>query len=195
MRDDGVGIYFAGQMCNCDLEGCWGELKSCHFSGGNGQVAVQMIGTETTCSVMSGYTPTVKAPPPRESRPNLRLNFRMQWSDRIPPGDILVVMGDFNACVGKRETESDVWREVRGRHGLGSCNEAGEEFLEFCAINNFIFMNTGIEKRQVHLATWKHPAIKQPHTINFVQVRKSSDSRVLMAGFTGVLVVGQTSIW
>ena len=116
----------------------------------------------------------------------------MQWSDRVPPGDILVVMGDFNACVGNRETESDVWREVRGRHGLGSCNEAGKKFLEFCAINNFIIMNTWFEKRQVHLATWKNPATKQPHTIDLM--RKSSEGCVLMAGLTGVLVASRTTI-
>ena len=77
----------------------------------------------------------------------------------MPVGNILVVLGDFNARVGKREGDSDVWREVRGKHGVGSCNEAGARLLEF-------------EKLQVHLATWKHPATKQAHMIDIVLMRK-----------------------
>ena len=53
----------------------------------------------------------------------------------------------------KREGENDVWREVRVRHGVGSCNEAGERFLEFCAVNGLTIMNTWFKKPQVHLAT------------------------------------------
>ena len=33
-------------------------------------------------------------------------------------------------------------------------------------------MNTWFEKPQVHLATWKHPATKQSHMIDFVLMRK-----------------------
>ena len=124
---------------------------------------------DTYMTVVSAYAPTLKAPPGIKAK---FVNELQDVTDKVPPGDILVVMGDFNARVGKRETERDVWREVRGRHGLGSCNEAGEEFLEFCAINNFTIMNTWFEKRQVHLATWKHPATKQPHMIDFVLMRK-----------------------
>ena len=51
--------------------------------------------------------------------------------DHVPAGDILVVLVDFNAHVGKSEGDSDMWREVRGRHGVGSCNEVEERLLEF----------------------------------------------------------------
>ena len=37
--------------------------------------------------------------------------------------------------------DGDVWRGVRGRHGVGCCNEAGEKFLEFCAVNQFTIMS------------------------------------------------------
>ena len=93
--------------------------------------------------------------------------------DCVPAGDILVVLGYFNTRVERREgADSDVWREMQGKHGVGCCNEAGERLLEFCAVNDLTIMNTWFEKPQVHLATWKHPATKQAHMIDYVLMRK-----------------------
>ena len=55
--------------------------------------------------------------------------------------DVLLVLGDFNARVGCG-MQGDVWSGVRRRHSLGNCNEAGEDFLEFCAVNRLTIMNT-----------------------------------------------------
>ena len=38
--------------------------------------------------------------------------------DRVPAGGILVVLGDFNARVGKKEGDSDVGGEVEGNMEL-----------------------------------------------------------------------------
>lgn len=124
-------------------------------------------------SVVSAYAPTAKAPPGVKERFENELQDTL---DRIPPDDVLLVLGDFNARVGKRETESDVWRDVRGKHGVGSCNEAGERLLEFCAVNNLSIMNTWFEKRRVHQTTWTHPATRQSHMIDFVLIRKGHRS-------------------
>ena len=44
------------------------------------------------------------------------------------PADIIVlVLDDFNAQIGKRKMEDDVWREIRGLYSIGTCNEAGEQ--------------------------------------------------------------------
>ena len=118
---------------------------------------------------MSAYAPTAKAPL------GVKAKFVVELQDalnRVPPDDILVLLGDFNARVGKREADSDLWREVEGKHGVGCCNEAGESLLEFCAANSLTIMNTWIEKKQVHLETWKHPATKQSHMIDFVMMKK-----------------------
>ena len=58
-----------------------------------------------------------------------------------------------SARVGCSVADGDVWRGVRGQHGVGCCNEAGEMFLEFCAVNQFTIMNTGFTKKSIHLAT------------------------------------------
>ena len=40
-----------------------------------------------------------------------------------PANDMVLMLGDFNASVGK---DSVAWKEVRGRHGIGNCDGNGE---------------------------------------------------------------------
>ena len=60
-------------------------------------------------SVVSVYAPTAQAPLGVKAK---LFDDLQDALDHVPAGDILVVLGDFNACVGKREGDSDVWREV-----------------------------------------------------------------------------------
>ena len=101
-------------------------------------------------SLISAYAPTAKVPP------GIRAKFvdDLQGAlGSLPSDDIVIVLGDFNAHVGKRETENDVWKEVRGLHRIGTCNEAGELLLELCAVNNLTIMDTWFQKK---LYTWVH---------------------------------------
>ena len=95
--------------------------------------------TNIYMSVVCAYAPTAKAPPGIKAKFTDELQDAL---DRVPVDDILLALGYFNARVGKRERANDLWRTVRGKHGLGSCNEAGEQLLEFCAVNNLTIMNT-----------------------------------------------------
>ena len=58
-----------------------------------------------------------------------------------------------------------------GIHRLEERNEAGEEFLEFCASNQLTIMNTWFKKKETHLSTWMHPATKY-HMIDFSVMRE-----------------------
>ena len=64
---------------------------------------------------------------------------------------------------------------MRGRHGVVCCNEVGEKLLEFCAVNQFTVISTWFTKKSTHLATWKHPATKQSHMIDYVVMRAEQD--------------------
>ena len=48
-----------------------------------------------------------------------------------------------------------------GYIGLKVGMKLERDFL--CAVHNLTIMNAWFEKRQVHLGTWTHPAIKQSH--------------------------------
>ena len=74
---------------------------------------------------MSAYARSAKAPP------RIKGEFMDDLQNQIPSGDIFILLGDFNECVGKSDAEDDNWKGVGGKHGLGSCNEAGEKSLEF----------------------------------------------------------------
>lgn len=140
----------------------------------------------TYVSVVCAYAPTAKAPPGIVQK---FMEDLQDAIDKIPTSDVLLLLGDFNACVGC-SADDDVWRGVRGRHGVGCCNEAGERFLEFCAVNQFTIMNTWFAKRAIHLATWKHPATKQSHMIDYVVMR--AEQRMLC---TDVQVMRGASCW
>ena len=119
-------------------------------------------------TVISVHAPTARA------QPGIMQKFMddMQVTiNKVSASDVLLLLRDLNAHVGSCESGEDPWRGVRGKYGLGDGNGAGERILEFCAINNFTIMSTWFSKKPIHLATWKHPATKQMHIIDYVVMR------------------------
>ena len=93
-------------------------------------------------TILSVYTPTANAPPSIKQKFFQDLQATLSL---VPPRDILVLLGDFNARVVKRDHSSCLWEETLGLYGLDERNDAGEEFLELycmCATNNLTIMNT-----------------------------------------------------
>ena len=76
--------------------------------------------------------PSVYAPTHR-SCPDLKSEFYndLQVSlDFMPKGDLLIMVGNFNARVGSTmRGEDSVWHDIRGYHGVGELNESGEDLL------------------------------------------------------------------
>ena len=110
--------------------------------------------------------------------------------DMVPVSDVLLLLGDLNACIGSCDSGEDPWRGVRGKHGLGECNRAGERILEFCAFNNLTIMSTWFSKKPIHLATWKYPTTKQMHMIDYAVMR--AEQRVFC---TNIQVMREASCW
>ena len=54
-----------------------------------------------------------------------------------PQKDVLFIIGDWNAKVGRKET-----RGVTGKFGLGIQNETGQSLTEFCKENALVIANT-----------------------------------------------------
>ena len=84
-----------------------------------------------------------------------------------------MVLGDFNARVGVLKPDEEHWQGVLGRHSLDERNAAGEDFLQFCAMNQLSVMNTWFQKKTIHFGTWMHPATKRVHMIDLVVMRTS----------------------
>jgi len=74
--------------------------------------------------------------------------------DKAPNRDILIVMGDFNAKVGRNNASIE---RIMGKEGLGDVNENGEELVDFCALNGLSIGGTLFPHKRVHKATWICP--------------------------------------
>ena len=62
--------------------------------------------------------------------------------EKVPKRDLLLVMGDFNARVGFSHSHSGLWSDVLGCCGIDEVNQAGEDLLAFCEMNQLLVMNT-----------------------------------------------------
>ena len=66
-----------------------------------------------------------------------------------PKKDVLFIIGDWNAKVGRQETPG-----VTGKFGLGIRNEAGQRLIEFCQENARVIANTLFQQHKRRLYTW-----------------------------------------
>jgi len=69
--------------------------------------------------------------------------------------DVLLVMGDFNAKVGK--SKPSAMSSAVGLYGLGETNEAGEQLEDFCLEHKLALANTVFKQHPRWLYTWTSP--------------------------------------
>ncbi len=97
----------------------------------------------------------------------------------IPPEEMYIILGDFNARVGSRVSAEEEWSSVRGPHGFGDINDSGKELLSFLSLHQATVCNTWFEKRDIHKHTWQHPKSKQWSCIDYVVMRQRERSLCL----------------
>ena len=114
-------------------------------------------------TLFSVYSPTLKA---EKDRFYSDLRSLIQST---PADDKVVILGDFNARVGQ---DSEAWKGVLGKHGVGNCNENGRLLFEFCAEKQFTITNTIFQQKNSLKTTWMHLRSKNWHLIDCVLVRQ-----------------------
>jgi hypothetical protein len=90
--------------------------------------------------------------------------------------DILIVMGDMNAKVGKGSYE-----KIVGNFGLGKRNDRGDRLIQFCVENNLIVCNTFFQHHPRKLYTWTSPADIVRNQIDFVMIKDRFKNNVKSA--------------
>lgn len=124
-------------------------------------------------TIFSIYAPTLPADPAEKDKFYSDLRSLLQTT---PADDKVLVLGDFNARVGR---DSDSWKGVLGRHGVGNCNDNGRLLLEFCAEKELCITNTIFQQKDSRKTTWMHPRSKHWHLIDYLLVRQRDLKDVL----------------
>ena len=113
---------------------------------------------------MPGYAPT------NEAKDEDKEAFYHQLQtvyNRTPRRDVTLVMGDFNAKIGSDNANRET---VMGKYGLGSMNEKGEIFSDFCVSNELIIGGTIFPHKQCHKVTWRSPNARTENQIDHVTI-------------------------
>ena len=103
------------------------------------------LGMNRFMTLVSVYAPSFSHPPEETEKFYSDLGVLVR---KIPNGDKIVVMGDFNARVG---SDYNSW-PVLGKHGIGNLNRNGLALLTFCTENNLSISSTFfLTKRQIQV--------------------------------------------
>ncbi|CAG2254452.1 Craniofacial development protein 2 [Mytilus edulis] len=102
-------------------------------------------------TIIQVYSPTNNAD---EEEKDDFYNSLQTTVNSVPKRDILMIIGDLNAKVGKDRTGRE--REM-GPNGIGEMNENGEIFADFCAVNSLVIGGTLFPHKNCHKVTWVSP--------------------------------------
>ena len=88
----------------------------------------------------------------------------------VPTKDMIIMMGDFNAKVGKSDHSSN---EVVGGYGIGQRNERGDRLVAFCALNELVISNTQFKQpKENRCWTWQSPNGRDKNQIDYIMISK-----------------------
>lgn len=121
---------------------------------------------QTYINVISAYAPTLDASTELKDRFYQSLERTLT---NIPKSERIILLGDFNARVGKDAT---IWKGVLGRHGIGNMNANGEMLLTTCTEHDLTITNTIFRQHDKFKGSWRHPRSGHWHLLDYVIVRR-----------------------
>ncbi len=124
-----------------------------------------VLANNLIATVVSAYTPTLN------SEEEVKETFYAcldETLSRIPKEDKIILLGDFNARVGR---DQHLWKGTIGKEGIGNINTSGVMLLSNCVKHDLIITNTLFRQKNKFKASWRHPRSKQWHLIDYVIVR------------------------
>jgi exonuclease III len=124
-------------------------------------------------SVIQVYAPTTESTDAEIDEFYQILQMKIDAIDR---SDVLLVIGDLNAKVGKDHL---TWQDNIGPHGLGSVNERGERLLEFCCVNQLCISNTYFPHKPSRKWTWAHPNGRSKNMIDYIMINRRWKNSIL----------------
>jgi hypothetical protein len=135
-------------------------------SNSNRLIYARFQGQGFNLSVIQAYAPTADS---NDNDIDEFYDKLQQLIDNVYKNDVLLVMGDMNAKVGKDQA---MWHQTIGHHGFGDANERGIRLLEFCCANQLCITNTYFQHKASRKWTWSHPNEKSKNMIDFIMINQ-----------------------
>ena len=120
---------------------------------------------DRNATIVSAYAPTMTNPEENKETFYSQLKGTLR---NIPSTDKLLLIGDFNARIGRENVK---WPSALGQYGIGKCNSNGELLLALCTEFDLIVTNTMFKQKDAHKTIWTHPRSLHGHMIDFIITR------------------------
>ena len=137
-------------------------------------LSIRMNTSTGAVNFLNVYAPTLAA------SAGAKDEFYDQLDDmikKVPNGEPLFLLGDFNARVGAYH---DSWPVCIGQFGVGKMNENGQRLLELCTHHNLCITNTFFNCKSQHKVSWMHPPSDHWYQLDMIITRRSLLSSVLV---------------
>ena len=142
-RREGVGIVLSKKMKNALI---------CYSPVSERIMTARLHSKHINISVTVVYAPT------EDAESTIKDAFYRELNDvqsGLPTHDIKLVLGDFNARVGR---DSDAHPGVIGKHSYHTeSNDNGKRMLDFCTMHQLTIGGTLFEHKDIHKTTWRSP--------------------------------------
>ena len=87
--------------------------------------------------------------------------------ERTPNRDITIVIGDFHA---KEGNDNSTRKIMMGKEGLGTMNDNGELFTDFCEQTNLVISGAVLPPCTMHKVTWSSLTLRTENQIDHITI-------------------------
>ena len=96
--------------------------------------------------------------------------------NKAPKRDLLILLGDMNAKIG---SDNSGLEHVMGIHGMGTMNDNGRRFTDFCAFNSLIIGGSLFPHKDIHKITWISPDRVTESQLDHITISKKFRTSML----------------
>lgn len=135
--------------------------------------SLRLKGKFNNVSIISAYAPTENADEDDKEHFYIILEALIE---KVPKYDTILILGDFNAKIGKETFTKD----VAGQHSLHTTtSENGLRLCQLAANYSMFISSTHFPHKKIHKGTWTHPGTNDVNQIDHVLVNKRRLSSII----------------